>query len=315
MAGVRERDYEQMLELATDVLNGRAGVPPWAHVLAELGRALHTTTAGLTRANWERREGSPEAWSPNDIGTRRMAEISRRLMRAGHPLARHYATTPDTEPRTGAEVMGEAAWRDSRVASLSRELHGAGHVMSIPLPGRTRGLRGFVLYHADADGDFTEEERAYALRVQPLLVAVDAHQRQLERWRAMVDRAGATGGAAEARAKPRAEERARQYKLTPREVVVLKLLAESLPAVAIGHRLGISTRTVHKHVEHLYRKLEVSDRLSAVMRAQAFGLLPEGRPGPDGTGPAELRRPPPPLLPSQCTLTDAGEAIGCRGAE
>ena len=62
--------------------------------------------------------------------------------------------------------------------------------------------------------------------------------------------------------------------LTPREIAVLRLVADGMTADAIGHRLGISTRTVHKHTENLYRKLSVADRLTAVMRAQSLGLLP-----------------------------------------
>jgi DNA-binding CsgD family transcriptional regulator len=264
MAALTERDYNTMLDLATDVLGGRAGEPPWPRVLAEIGRALHAPRAGLTRANWALREGKPVAWTPTTLDERRMAEVSRRLMLAGHPLARHYATRGDAAPRTAAEVAGEAAWRGSRAASLSREYFGAGHVLGIPLPAPSGTTRGFVVYHTDGDGDFTERERAYARRVQPLLVAVDAHHRELERWRVL-----ASAGPA---AVP--DELAEAHKLTPREVTVLTLLADSLPATAIGRRLGISPRTVHKHVEHLYRKLEVTDRLSAVLRAQSFGLLP-----------------------------------------
>jgi DNA-binding CsgD family transcriptional regulator len=68
--------------------------------------------------------------------------------------------------------------------------------------------------------------------------------------------------------------RAAEYGLTPREFTVLILLAEALTAAAIGRRLGISARTVHRHLEHLYRKLNTSDRLGAVLRAQDLGLLP-----------------------------------------
>lgn len=61
--------------------------------------------------------------------------------------------------------------------------------------------------------------------------------------------------------------------LTPRELVVLGLLARGRTAGAIAARLGISARTVHKHQEHLYRKLGAVDRLSAVLRAQEAGVL------------------------------------------
>jgi DNA-binding CsgD family transcriptional regulator len=62
-------------------------------------------------------------------------------------------------------------------------------------------------------------------------------------------------------------------RLTNREATVLNLLAQGLTAAAIGRRLGISVRTVHRHQGHLYRKLQASDRLVAVLRAQALGLL------------------------------------------
>jgi DNA-binding NarL/FixJ family response regulator len=62
--------------------------------------------------------------------------------------------------------------------------------------------------------------------------------------------------------------------LTPRELAVLGQLADGLTAAAIGRKLLITERTVHKHLERLYTKLGVGDRLAAVLRAQRLGLLP-----------------------------------------
>lgn len=61
--------------------------------------------------------------------------------------------------------------------------------------------------------------------------------------------------------------------LTPREQAVLALLGDGLTAVAIAHRLRISSRTVHRHLERTYRKLDVTDRLAAVLVARRLGLL------------------------------------------
>lgn len=61
--------------------------------------------------------------------------------------------------------------------------------------------------------------------------------------------------------------------LTPRETAVFGLVAEGRTAAAVARRLGIAERTVHKHLQRVYRKLGVSDRLSAVLRAQRIGLL------------------------------------------
>ena len=60
---------------------------------------------------------------------------------------------------------------------------------------------------------------------------------------------------------------------TRRERAVLELLADGLTAEAIARQLGISPRTVHHHLEHLYRKLGTRDRLVTVRRAEALGLL------------------------------------------
>lgn len=65
-----------------------------------------------------------------------------------------------------------------------------------------------------------------------------------------------------------------EHRLTQRELTVLGLLAEGLTADAIARRLDISPRTVHRHLQHLYRKLGTTDRLATVLRAKAVGLLP-----------------------------------------
>ncbi len=54
------------------------------------------------------------------------------------------------------------------------------------------------------------------------------------------------------------------HALTAREWAVLRLVADGAPAETIARRLGISHRTLHKHLEHLYRKLGVHDGAAAV---------------------------------------------------
>lgn len=51
--------------------------------------------------------------------------------------------------------------------------------------------------------------------------------------------------------------------VTPRECAVLDLLARGLTDQQISHRLGISPRTVDKHLEHAYPKLGVHGRVHA----------------------------------------------------
>jgi DNA-binding CsgD family transcriptional regulator len=63
--------------------------------------------------------------------------------------------------------------------------------------------------------------------------------------------------------------------LTPRELSVLTLVAHGLTAAAVARRLDVAERTVHKHLERVYTKLGVGDRVSAVLAAQRRGELRE----------------------------------------
>jgi two-component system nitrate/nitrite response regulator NarL len=61
--------------------------------------------------------------------------------------------------------------------------------------------------------------------------------------------------------------------LSDREREALKLVAEGMSAPEIGRRLHLSTGTVKTHLQHLYEKLEVSERAAAVAEAMRRGLL------------------------------------------
>jgi DNA-binding NarL/FixJ family response regulator len=61
--------------------------------------------------------------------------------------------------------------------------------------------------------------------------------------------------------------------LTPRELEVLGLLATGLTNQQIAQTLVISKGTVKVHVERIIRKLNVSDRTQAAVRAIEMGLL------------------------------------------
>ncbi len=62
--------------------------------------------------------------------------------------------------------------------------------------------------------------------------------------------------------------------LTERELEILALLAQGLTNKEIAARLIVTTGTVKQHNAHMYQKLLVSNRLDALAKAQALGLLP-----------------------------------------
>lgn len=61
--------------------------------------------------------------------------------------------------------------------------------------------------------------------------------------------------------------------LTPREMDIIRLAADGLSNAEIGLRLHVSTATVKTHLQHIFEKLEVSDRSAAVAQAFRRGLL------------------------------------------
>jgi DNA-binding NarL/FixJ family response regulator len=62
-------------------------------------------------------------------------------------------------------------------------------------------------------------------------------------------------------------------KLTPRELEVLRLLAEGLDGDEIARRLFIARKTVRTHIEHIFCKLQVHTRGQAVALAYRQDLL------------------------------------------
>ena len=89
--------------------------------------------------------------------------------------------------------------------------------------------------------------------------------------------AGAQSIAVDAGRSARAEADARHSTaaggLSPRELEVLKLVAEGLSNAEVAERLFISPRTVNAHLNSIYHKLEVGSRSAATRFAVEHGLV------------------------------------------
>ncbi len=63
-------------------------------------------------------------------------------------------------------------------------------------------------------------------------------------------------------------------RLSEREIEVLRLVAEGFSNREIARRLVITAGTVKKHLEHIFTRLDVHSRTSAVARARTLKLVP-----------------------------------------
>lgn len=167
-----------------------------------------------------------------------------------HPLLRYYQHTGRREPVQTVDVPDRIAGPRGGWADISGAV-GADHQLALPLRMTPRQHRAFVLGRTDV---FTPQELALGQVLWRLLTGLDQHLEVL--GRVCPEPAVAA-----------------ELHLTPREQAVLGLLSEGLTAAAIGRRLLITERTVHKHLERAYAKLGVRDRLGAVLRAHDLGLL------------------------------------------
>jgi DNA-binding NarL/FixJ family response regulator len=116
-----------------------------------------------------------------------------------------------------------------------------------------RSYQAYVLGRSGAD--FSDDDLVVAREIQRLIVGVD---RQLTVVRRLTQAAPTPYVDAD---------------LTSRELAVLGLVAAGHSTRAVGHRLQCSPRTVNKHLEHIYRKLGVCDRINAIRTARSWGLV------------------------------------------
>jgi DNA-binding NarL/FixJ family response regulator len=64
-----------------------------------------------------------------------------------------------------------------------------------------------------------------------------------------------------------------EYNLTPREIEVLEQLSKGLKYNAIADNLFLSVGTIRKHVENIYTKLQVHNKLEAIQKAKNNNLI------------------------------------------
>jgi DNA-binding CsgD family transcriptional regulator len=161
---------------------------------------------------------------------------------AGHPLVRFHSGNPHGGTHRISDSLSGAQFRAGALYNEYYRRIGIDHVVAVPL-FVDRGL--LVSFVMNRNGrDFSDRERALLDLVREPLAAL---------YRNLLTRQKNSGFAA--------------LPITRREREVLSWLAAGKTDRDIAEILGMSPRTVQKHLQHLYEKLGVETRTAAVVRA------------------------------------------------
>ncbi|MGR2753305.1 helix-turn-helix transcriptional regulator [Agromyces arachidis] len=208
--------------------------------------------SGLVVADGTAR-GEPEfAGRPLDEALELLRPSMQTPLLDAHPVAAWYAATGSADPVSLTELPSEFR-RGAAALEVLDVLRRIDLVeeLCIPVESSRRRQRMLVIGRPAADA-YSDDDLELARRLQPLLRALDRHARSR---------------------RARETEALLHGSLSARELAILAGVARGLTSSAIGAKLGISPRTVEKHLEHAYRKLGVRDKVSAVRVAGEAHLL------------------------------------------
>jgi DNA-binding CsgD family transcriptional regulator len=185
-----------------------------------------------------------------------------------HPAVRYFRKTGDGR---AAKISDFFDRRHFHATALYADFFGlipVEYQIAITINDSRRAVIGIALNRARLD--FSESDRDLLTVLRPPLVAGLRRAHRRCRARAVLGSPAPPGLAV----------------LTDREAQVLEKAALGRTNGAIGHALGISTRTVAKHLENAYGKLGAGNRASAVAAFTGTGTPPPA-PMPGGAGRAQ----------------------------
>jgi DNA-binding CsgD family transcriptional regulator len=175
-----------------------------------------------------------------------------------NPLADWHMRTRDGRPLRFSDIVTR---EQLHATDLYREVYahlGVEHQIAFTLP--SAGQRIMAIALSRCERDYSAEERELLTLARPHLIqayrnALDFTERPLT--------SGGTPGIGPA------ERDLEALGLTPAQSRVLRRIATGTSTAAIADELQIAQRTVHKHLQRIYEKLDVSDRSTAAAKAWA----------------------------------------------
>ena len=166
-----------------------------------------------------------------------------------HPLVNHYRESRDGRPVKISDFLSRGEFHRLGLYNEFFRLFPVEHQIAVSLAGAEKQIIGIAFNRAGSD--FTERDRDLLEVLREPLEAAMCRCRRRESARRVL-RTASSGGCTE---------------LTQREAQILELVGAGRTNAAIARALELSPRTVAKHLEHIYRKLDVTCRAAAVGHA------------------------------------------------
>jgi DNA-binding CsgD family transcriptional regulator len=236
------RQLRAALDALHEIGEDCAGRSAYAHRgITVLSRLIGSELTTLSLCDLDSNHRSVVSNAPGAISARQIEVFDRHFHE--HPLVREHGRNPAAVTRRISDLVGLPAFRETPLYNDYYRPIGIRHTMAIPVHVDRRLLVSFVLNRGKSA--FTDPERDLAEALRP-------HLADLYRLAGPSPSPGALAG------------------LTAREREVLESLAAGKSTRDIAAIVGARPRTIEKHLERIYEKLGVENRLAAVMRAR-FG--------------------------------------------
>jgi DNA-binding CsgD family transcriptional regulator len=176
-----------------------------------------------------------------------------------NPLYQRHRITRDGRAYRFSDVVSRAELESTR---LYREVYrplGVNYQIAFTLPSEARRVVAIALSRADRD--YSNAERDFLNRARPFLI---------QAYRNALTYTTHTAAAAEQLVPALVGAG-----LTRREAEVMQLIARGASNQDAAEQLGVSDRTIQKHLERVFRKLDVTTRSAAAARTWEIAAADE----------------------------------------
>lgn len=189
-----------------------------------------------------------------------------------HPLITWHQTVGGSLPWTNERVpLAVVSGRERQPLIALQKTIGCEHQLAINYRLGRHVYHSYVMTRAGTD--FTDEDLAVAGQIQRAVIGLDHQVVAYQELHGTTKARGVEAG------------------LTPRELCILNLVAEGLATATIARRLVCSPRTVSKHLERIYRKLGVGDRVNALRVARHWEVITQPTTSPAPVAPRPVAEP------------------------